>query len=730
VGEKALATAVSHPDPGLGFAGRAPDGATQQGVRTMWKQLKWILAGAAALMVQPGTASAHDRTSELCQRSKLSDKTQLFCDQQRFAGEPVYQIVRLAADGTVRSIHLIETATGREVVTGYPYGRKFAAPDRRDREVRMKVADLESFLDGRPTPAASEPPTPSGYANGLPVGWNPSTGITSGQCFNYTIQDPSNSKEQEDFSSQDVATSVSGQTNVSATVSGAYDGFKASDTFTYSDQWQSSSFSSNQYFNIYALWTLQPTVDTSDPLNSAGAAAVSNGTFNTLCGSEYLEAVEVGMVATMSINYGSTSESTQTDVTNQFKASFGLDSVTTAVSTANSQSNSSTSFTFSMTITGGGPDAHNDLTQAFAAKNPSGEAYYALCAAGNTEACTSFTSSLSDGATAALKDIGTDVQNLATATGNVDISFFETFPSGVAGVATITPQTASIPQTTTNDVLDPYKADLERYLTLLNEISTLNNRVSTDIAVTGSLYNKIQQSSFNPTSFLDLSTYLADLAGLYQQDRGNLFDDLGDCLLATEDNVTSVCAPIINNKITNAYDWYGSSSNNLAFFAQQNTIALQYAARFTNNNGSSWPQDVFYAFELPAWSDVNDFVLIGGKAALVSFADTPYINGGKTETEASLTFLPLEVNTDLADLTSAVVTTQGTMPPGLWFSWFGNQQGPATNDADQPPQWLGLTDICEPSFSNPCAIGYGLQTDQPDYPLSIQMSQIPGFFTE
>jgi hypothetical protein len=721
------------------FIASTPNLCQRSGLSKETQQFCDQLAGAPALPkecqrpnLSPEAQARCDfiaHTPNLCQRSNLSKNTQLFCDQQRFAGEPLYNVVRVAANGAVRSIHLIETANGREVYTGYPYGIAFAVPDPRDRELRMKVEDLGTFLDGRPTPAAAESSAPSGYATGRPIGWNPSTGITSDQCFNYTIATPSNNINVQTFTSQNAASSTSQQINVSTTVSGAYDAFQASDTFSYSDQWQSSANSSNNYFNAYSLYTLASTVDSTTPLNTNGTGALANGTFDTACGSEYLETVPVGMVVTISINYGSSSSSTQTDISNQFKASYGLESISNAVSTANSHSDSSSYFTFSMMSYGGGKGPTADLNTAFAATDPTtNEAYYAECAAGDTGGCANFQTSMGSGASQALTSFNNEVSALSGAT-NPDISFFAAFPGGVAGADTSEPVPGSIPQNATNDVLKPYAAELNQYLKLVNQIVTLSNRVSTYATVTSSLYNKVQQGDFNPSSFLNVTSYLEPLAKTYQDDRATLLSNLQACLIATEDNVTSVCGPIINNTIDNAYDWYDTGGGNANFAAQQNAIALQYAGLFTNNNGSSWPQDVFYAFELPAWSDVNEFFLIGGKAGLVSFADTPYVNAGTTETAASLTFLPLELNADLSDLTTSVFTTEGTTPPGLWFSWFDAGPGPATNDADEPLQWLGLTNICQPSFSDPCPIGYGLQDGQPDYPLSIQMTQIPNFFT-
>jgi hypothetical protein len=95
--------------------------------------------------------------------------------------------------------------------------------------------------------------------------------------------------------------------------------------------------------------------------------------------------------------------------------------------------------------------------------------------------------------------------------------------------------------------------------------------------------------------------------------------------------------------------------------------------------------------------------------------------------EASLAFLPLDQDAGLSDVVTAVYTTQGTSPPGLWFSWFDQGPGPATNDLDQPMVWLSSTS-CAPSFTFPCSVGYGLQTTDTDYPLAFQVVQIPGFF--
>ena len=324
----------------------------------MKTKLMWILVGIAALGLHAGMAAATEtQLPEECLEPNLPKEVQRFCDQLRFADVPHYHVVRYAPAGAVRSIHLIDTVTGREIVTSYPHGIKFAiadelTPGESDREVRVRTEELQGALEAAPTPAPPVP-APVGFAVGLPIGWNSSTGLTPGQCLNYTIAPLSNPVEQVSFSSQNTANSTAEQINVSATVSLAFDLFSASDTFSFSDQWQSSTNSSNQYYNFYSLSTLNSTVPPTNPLNAQGQNAGTS--FNTLCGSDYLSSVPVGMVATISINYGSTSQSTQQSITNTLNVSFGLDSVSTAVGTASQDTSSSSYFTFSMVHTAGVP---------------------------------------------------------------------------------------------------------------------------------------------------------------------------------------------------------------------------------------------------------------------------------------------------------------------------------------------------------------------------------------
>ena len=66
---------------------------------------------------------------EECLEPNLHPEIQRFCDQQQFADVPHYHLVRHDATGAVRSVHLIDTQTGQELVTSYPHGIKFATPE-------------------------------------------------------------------------------------------------------------------------------------------------------------------------------------------------------------------------------------------------------------------------------------------------------------------------------------------------------------------------------------------------------------------------------------------------------------------------------------------------------------------------------------------------------------------------------------------------------------------------
>ena len=165
--------------------------------------------------------------------------------------------------------------------------------------------------------------------------------------------------------------------------------------------------------------------------------------FNTLCGSEYLSSVPVGMVATISINYGSSSQSTQQSITNALNVSFGLDSVSTAVETASQDTSSSSYFTFSMVQYGGGTDAGRRSTTPSRAENADGRGVLRALRTRQCRGVHTIYESWYRGQPTALNSFGQQVTGLSSAT-NPDLSFLQIFPNGVAG--------ASIPHAVTTPI--------------------------------------------------------------------------------------------------------------------------------------------------------------------------------------------------------------------------------------------------------------------------------------
>ena len=147
--------------------------------------------------------------------------------------------------------------------------------------------------------------------------------------------------------------------------------------------------------------------------------------------------------------------------------------------------------------------------------------------------------------------------------------------------------------------------------------------------------------------------YLERLENVYSADRTTLLEDLESCLNATEGNVTSVCAPIIDNQASNAFKFYADPpqsslcvANDDCFFVEQNTIALQYVAQSTSTEvGSSStffaPGDTFYIDELPSFAAAGSNIPIAGQAGLVTFIDRPS-EDAKTEDQYLMGIVALE----------------------------------------------------------------------------------------
>jgi hypothetical protein len=601
----------------------------------------------------------------------------------------------------IASIHLVRNEDNKEALRAYPYGRLFAWSNHDNLVVKeMTFDEYADFMSGY-KPVVSAAAT-SAYNTGIPVGYDPSLGPSATSCFNVTSQISGAPTTRLSFSSQNTASSSASQTNISASVKLAYGAFKATDDFSFSDNYKSSANSGNMYFSAYVLYTLQNTYDANNPLNGFGQMMKSQGAnqFVQQCGSNFITVVPAGMLTFGEFSFSSSSSQASQAISNTLKANYGLDSLSLAVNAAKQVSNSSTQMDFTLTIMGGGPTATNIIVQAY--NNESSD--LKQCIQGTASNCDSFAVAMNS----AVAKAASTFQSEVTTPLPLDISIFETFPNGVSGVST--GQLMYLPVSGivagASDIYKQYQTQLNTYVGLLNQIGTLYSRASV-------LNSKIYGTLFNPQSLLNISGYLGSIQTTYQSDKNKMIQNLFNCL----GDVTQ-CGPIVNNTITNAYDWYGTPSpaGNKNFLAQQNTVALQYAGIYFDFQNNQYPNDIVYTDVLPPFqSPAQD---IAGKASLTGFADATFYAAGNYQNTASLIILAMQPNSDIRTVYSTAIMKYY----GIWTQYWSG--GTSIGSL------IWTTAACQPTFSNPCSIGYKwATTPSGQYPTGIVMTAIPNFFT-
>jgi len=564
------------------------------------------------------------------------------------------------------------------------------------------------------------------YQTGLPLGANPSTGLipTSANCFNSTTT-LDNGISQLSFSSTGSASSIAGQTNISASISGsisvASGSVTANDVFTYGNNYATSQTSGNFFFTAYQIYTANNTFYS---LSQAGLNAQTTNEFSTDCGSVFVSSVPVGMLITGQASYSASTVAAATSIANSFTGSASgsvgsLANFSAAVSSAysNSSQNTGSSYTFwyTTTVIGGGEGAQAIFTNAMATN---AVPYLASCSSGTISACDSFVTSANAAATTALtvfencfettpaNQSGSNGCPSSTATdvNGGNYSGMATFPNGVAGVQTtkiVDNQSLSAliaadsaPQYT--DLMSSYTAQLKNYLNIYNQIATLYNRAmylgNNNINYIIGKINKSNSydgysQTFNPTPIIDISgSYFSPLLDQYGGDLNLIINNLTSCTGASSANVSTACQPIVqayNQGVTSAYGWYGTTLNGNSVsnnnFALQNTIALQYSGTATNSGGT-FPLDVVWVQALPtatlgetANSLPSGTTNPAGLPGLIAFADQPYTwnvspTPGPNYNSPFLQLFPLSPGSNATISTP----TSSYLPYNYYISYYGS----------------------------------------------------------
>jgi hypothetical protein len=574
-------------------------------------------------------------------------------------------------------------------------------------------------------------------------------------CYNFTSA-ASGVHPASNFQSTSSVSSFAQNINVQASAKLAFGQFSANNQFAYSDSAASEQRSGSVYFNASSLFTLTNTVQNRTPLNGTGQIALDSGTFAASCGSEYLETLTGGMLAAGRLQWSSDSSEQASKFSDTFSGSVGLDSLETAVSEAKSVSNASFSCDFAMNISGGGTYATAILS---ALGDNAGD--LVSCCNGDTSACSTWSGSMSKavndnvGAFNTAIPAGINDGNDGSLKG--DLSSVWPFTEGVAGITTTGPNPVPVsnlphvptqldPWATEINSNDSYDTAIQNYLTVLNQIRTLQLRAH-------SLDDAVQQDQYNPVNVLDLTGPLKSLYNVYGASIGNLttpgtlLSNLNTCLSGqtTSDNVATRCQPIravYEQPVTNAYDWYRvgpDMGQTDSWLAQQNAIAFQYSGIYSvPGSTDTLPMPVLYIDQLPPFTGYPNLEPIANQAALVGFADAPFNADNTTYTDAVVSILPLNTESDLSevysnDSTQGVYLTKlakdNNIPkPGLSYGIRRDQGWDGINEAGIFIAWTAPTG-CTPTFSAPCPISYAIPPNHSYASRGLAMTQILDFFT-
>ena len=641
---------------------------------------------------------------------------------------------------------------GKIISEGYPYGREDYGIHHRE-ELHSR-ASFKQLMAKRVNKHKSSPrlggfasSTTNGVAmasatstpintTGMGIGYNPSTGYLGGSslCYNFSTQ-LSDWMGSESFSSQNAASSYAEQTKVSGDVSGSYGAFNASDSFSYSNAYSSSTNSGQIYFNAAQVAVATNTLNSDSStglitqqsaLNATGNQAQQAGTFPQQCGSYILSAVPVGMLITGQFSWSSSSSSSSSAISNGLKASYGLNSISTAVSKATSNSTTNNSFSFTTNISGGGEGVSTTWYNCIG--NTATQADLTNCEGGSSSACSSMATNYNTCANNTLAQATTDLANSPS-----DMSPLAVFPYGVAGVQT-TPSQGDIDSLYaifSSSVTDPFdsmmSAALSNYVNILNQINTLNNRLNY-------LGQALANNSFDPAPQLPvISTYINPLVGAYSGDASAFMATLNGCLQNPGGTDCTTISNLYSEGVTDAFAFYGgaatesSSNTNKATPQNQNALALQYAGTTYYSGGAvmTFPVDVIWAYQLPtSWTSTPPGSNPAGYPAMIAFADAPYPFNGSLRTAAWATMYPHNKG---YGITTQGLTWWGDSESLTNYSWYSDTQWsnyPTVSGSDAKCQNKAFSYYADPL----CTFSSDMNESSPGFTLQVDLSPIPNFF--
>lgn len=592
-------------------------------------------------------------------------------------------------EGRLVRVSLVNKATGKILLDAYPYGLNRYSNDavikkhtragfkrfiksriKKDNEIR-NIENSESLLKSVNLPSASMAASgvscPSeSISSSLPLGFSPSVGQIEGStCFN-AVTRLTNPQAISNYSSQSAANSFAEQYNASSEVESSAKAFNESNgKYSFSEAYQASSNSHSYYYNASAVYTA---TNVFCGLSDRGLQSQRSGTFSESCGSNFIDKLGLGMLATMRFTFATKSSSLSTEIDAKVSSKSGLGGITAAVQASLEASASSTSYDIEQRIIGGGQIVSSAMTLAY------DEAYAGTwrdCINGTLSSCDKYGFVMNKAAQNGIADFQKEVQQ--TSVSRLDI--VASFPAGLNGATA--PALSSIPITSLMDQgsypdrFKPYANQIKSYLNLLNQITVLKQRAKY-------LIDNVQQGYFNPVPLLDINQYLKSVERVYDEDSIKLSKNLTKCLFGTSQNVEVDCEEVIsasNNGIRTPWDWYGSylfGHHDTA--ARQNALALQYTSQtYETRDGGKLtpvPMDVVWAQTLPdPWTEYPPtYLYTAGNSALISFADQRWLRGRKNvlSSTSRVIFLVAPQGTSISTNASAYTPATFIIDDAKW----------------------------------------------------------------
>ena len=690
-----------------------------------------------------------------------------------------YKVAYKTSSGKVVKFEVLRKATNSRRALFYPYGEgmakygkiqpemslvKFNSFLKKQVLIEKKKRALIAFKKNKKSTTKATTTTPI-YTTNIGLGTSTTTGYAgpASACYNATSSLGS-TVSNTNFSSTNTASSFSGQTSASASISGAYDSFSASDSFTYENNYESSANAGQTFSNASVIYPMINVLDTSGGgttyLNQAGQNANAAFNFSSTCGTEFLTAITVGYLITAQFTWDTSTSTNATEISNSTSGSYaGLDSISAAVSVASSSTNSSTTFSYAEQMVGGGGGAASIMSAAITANAQLEN----QCLSGfDVASCNSFATNMNAAAVSSTSSFQTTEPAYAQSTG--DYSSFGIFPNGIQGVNSYTPIQSQILTPVPSDILGPYAAQLNNYITLMNQISTLNQRVS---YLTKLLLgqNQFQVSQyFNPTPQLNITTtYLTPLSAAYSNDFNVMLSNLTTCMAATtataptasSTSVTTACAPILSaytNSTSSAYEYYsptGPSEINVAGnsvflnMVQQNTIALQYTGTNNQTNNYLGTPPVPYssgntnvlvdAIWVSSISTTDGSYPYDSTPALLVIADYPWTVNSSNNWVTNYSAYTQVMQTTSSNDTMVGIPASSYLPQQcLIYNSFNVCSGNGTNGNPNPQNFSYTGAGCNgvPSFSQPCNInGYiSFPSQNTSFYQNLSLAPIANFF--